>query len=108
MKIGLIYSYHISSQNIMIIYCGLLRIIFVNKCQQTFCKNLSKIREKIYGKEFLVVKYLIFNPLCFSMLKYLQNSHFFIKALKILKLDIYKCPFSKKFANFIFPKFTHY
>ena len=41
------------------------------------------------------------------MLKYLQISHFFIKALKILKLDIYKCPFSKKFSNLFFPKFAH-
>ena len=69
-----------------------------------FAKNW----EKSYGKVFFVVKFRIFKPQCFKMLKYLQISHFFIKALKILKLDIYKCPFSKKFSNLFFPKFAHY
>jgi len=63
--------------------------------------------EKNYGKAFFAVKNLGFTPLASGFILKMQIFYFFYKGLGFSKLDIYKCPFSKKIVKFIFVKKAH-
>jgi hypothetical protein len=89
---------------------GFLRIIsdnFVNKCQQMSTAIFSEKVKKNYGKAFFSLK------IKYSSLKghIFKNKniffHFSYKGLRFLKLDIYKCPFSKKIMKLYSEIFAH-
>jgi hypothetical protein len=89
---------------------GFLRIIsdnFVNKRQQMSTTFFLEKAKKNYGKAFFAVKNLGFAPLASGFILKMQIFYFFYKGLRFSKLDIYKCPFSKKILKFIFVKKTH-
>ena len=89
---------------------GFLRIIpdnFVNKCQQMSTTFFLEKAKKNYGKAFFAVKNLGFAPLASGFILKMQIFFFFYKGLGFSKLDIYKCPFSKKSSNLFLQKKTH-
>ncbi len=76
-------------------------------CQQMSTAIFSEKVKKNYGKAFFLLK------IKYSSLKghILKNKniffHFSYKGLRFLKLDIYKCPFSKKIMKLYSEIFAH-
>jgi hypothetical protein len=69
--------------------------------------NFLEKAKKNYGKAFFAVKNLGFAPLASGFILKMQIFYFFYKGLRYSKLDIYKCPFSKKIVKYIFVKNAH-
>ena len=76
-------------------------------CQQMSTTFFLEKAKKNYGKAFFAVKNLEFTPLASGFILKMQIFYFFYKGLGFSKLDIYKCPFSKKIVKFIFVKNAH-
>jgi len=95
----------------MSIYDAKKNRIFADNSGQ-FCQQMSTTfffekTKKNYGKAFFAVKNLGIAPLASGFILKMQIFFFFYKGLGFSKLDIYKCPFSKKSSNLFLQKKTH-